>query len=321
MTPGAGDPITLRQWTHVVRRARLGRTVKAVALALATYADPDGSRVHPGLARLAVECELTYNVVQGALATLRTAGLIALVRKAQRRNDSDEYRLTLADDVLDRVDVLTPAQVLLAAEQLRVKHRGKYRPKAPEPGPDGGPDEQPAPHAEGCSTDDLHPTAHGAEGLSTDGSAPHGVTAETPPAPHGVVDLHPTPLATTSHGPKHKNHLPDDTALRTAVTVPAHPQAAQDPLFAEVVDTPQPKPKAARCQPHGLAAGLRDDDQPRCPLCRVEARITAGRNLRAEVPGIHPAIVELAADGYFDDDGEPFTDEPLAPVVPIRRAS
>src|ERR1051326_2391165 len=97
----ADEPLTLRQWTDIVRRARLGRTVKSVALMLATYADADGTRVFPGVARVAVDCELSYNVVKASLGDLRTAGLIALVRRAGRAGQADEYRLTIAEDLLE----------------------------------------------------------------------------------------------------------------------------------------------------------------------------------------------------------------------------
>jgi hypothetical protein len=128
MAEAVDQPITLRQWVDVMRRARLGRTTKAVALMLATYADNDGTRVFPGVARLSVDCELTYNVVQGALKALRDAGLIQVVRRAARRGRADEYCLILAPDVLDRVDVLTPAQVGTAAVALADRRRGRYRP-------------------------------------------------------------------------------------------------------------------------------------------------------------------------------------------------
>ncbi|WP_426502581.1 hypothetical protein ACPPVO_33715 [Dactylosporangium sp. McL0621] len=55
MLEHADASITLRQWLDVVRRARLGRTPKAVALMLATYADNDGRRVFPSVTRLAVD--------------------------------------------------------------------------------------------------------------------------------------------------------------------------------------------------------------------------------------------------------------------------
>ena len=58
------DGATVRQWTDVVRRARLGRTTKLVAFLIANYADSNGTRVFPGIARLSIEAELTYNVVQ-----------------------------------------------------------------------------------------------------------------------------------------------------------------------------------------------------------------------------------------------------------------
>ncbi|WP_203854778.1 hypothetical protein, partial [Dactylosporangium siamense] len=184
MTEQANEAVALRQWTDVIRRARLGRTVKSVALMLATYADNDGTRVFPGIARLAVDCELTYNVVQGALATLRTAGLITVVRRGSRRGQADEYRLILAADVLDRVEILTPTQVADAAALLAVRRRGRHRPTpasvAADPAADDAHDNL-HPTALGavfpCSQD-LHPGASGAGRALPMVAAPHGVGCE-----------------------------------------------------------------------------------------------------------------------------------------------
>ncbi|WP_157376133.1 hypothetical protein [Allokutzneria albata] len=41
-------PASRFEWERIIRRARLTKPVKLVALLLATYADPDGTRVRPG---------------------------------------------------------------------------------------------------------------------------------------------------------------------------------------------------------------------------------------------------------------------------------
>lgn len=120
------DTKFLNSWLSVVRRARLGRTVKAVAFALALYANPDGRKVYPGIARLAVECELGPKVIKTSLKALRDAGLIAVVKAASRPGESSEYRLILAEDLLERIDVPTPGMHTLAIRDVSVSIRGKY---------------------------------------------------------------------------------------------------------------------------------------------------------------------------------------------------
>jgi DNA-binding transcriptional ArsR family regulator len=103
---------SVNEWVSVIRRARIGRTVKLVALTVASYADPDGGSVFPGRIRLAVECEVSESTIRDSLRTLREVGLIEVVRRGnRRRGQADRYRLILAPDLLERVDVLSPDAV------------------------------------------------------------------------------------------------------------------------------------------------------------------------------------------------------------------
>nr|WP_271189789.1 helix-turn-helix domain-containing protein [Dactylosporangium matsuzakiense] len=203
--------LTLRSWIEVVRRARLGRTTKAVALMMATYADSDGTRVFPGVARLAVDCELTYNVVQTSLRKLRAAGLIEVVRQASRRGYADEYRLILADDLPDRLEVLDPGQVSAAAAALAGRRRGRYRPAAGAAGGDVAGDvprdgvlHATAAGAGGVDHAGLRTTPCGAGAGTAAGPAPHGVDGLVAAAPHPDVHLHPAAMPPTVHGPLHQ---------------------------------------------------------------------------------------------------------------------
>lgn len=257
--------ITLRQWTDVVRRARLGRTVKAVAMVLATYADADGTRVFPGIARLSYECELGYNVTQNALAKLREVQLIQLVARSTRRGTADEYRLILGADLLEHIDVPTPAQVEIAINQIRGAKHGRHKANL---------------HPTALGADkpekaELHPTGMGA----ADRPAPNGVTPKSQPAPNGVVHLHPTPLGPTTH------YLDTTTTTHSGeeVVTTSHPPRETDVLaIAERRATLTP----ARCA-HGLKGGNRaSDGKPHCALCRnvplvVEALIPNPRGAPA----------------------------------------
>lgn len=197
---------TVREWTDVVRRTRLGRTTKAVALTLATYADADGTRVFPGVARLSFDCELGYNVVQQCLSRLREFLLIELVRQGNSRGASDEYRLTIPGDLDERVILPSPTQAKKEIEAIRERRRGKYRPVDVVD--------------EAVDNSDLHPTATGAGNRTSQEPAPHGVDADCRPAPHGVLHLHPTPLAPTSQDLVTTTTSHSGIACRTDVTVP-----------------------------------------------------------------------------------------------------
>jgi DNA-binding transcriptional ArsR family regulator len=126
VSAAGGGPSVINEWVAVVRRARLGKSAKAVALMMATYADPDGTKVFPSFARLAVETELDYRTVQRAARTLREAGLIEITRTgARRRGRGDEYRLVPMDGTRElRCEVLNPAEVELAKEHIARTHRG-----------------------------------------------------------------------------------------------------------------------------------------------------------------------------------------------------
>lgn len=117
---------SINDWVNVIRRATLSPNVKLVALMLASYADPDGTHIFPGNARLAVQCSLSYTTVQRAMATLRRKGLIERTRQGARRNGkSDEYRLILAADLLERCDVPTPAAERIAMEKIIAREHSR----------------------------------------------------------------------------------------------------------------------------------------------------------------------------------------------------
>lgn len=122
-------PVTVNAWVEFVRRVRLNKTVKAVALMMATYARRDGTQIYPGIATLAVACEMSYRTVLNAVSDLQRLGLVEQVADhggAMGRYDS--YRLTLAEDLID-IDVLSPEEFKDLAAGMRQKYRGKHRPQ------------------------------------------------------------------------------------------------------------------------------------------------------------------------------------------------
>ncbi len=97
------------EWERIVRRARLGAPTTAVALALATYADRDGSRIFPGADRLAAVTEYSIRSVRESLKKLRTLGLIERVTKGGHRGGAavaDVYRLAIPVDLFEVVEML-----------------------------------------------------------------------------------------------------------------------------------------------------------------------------------------------------------------------
>lgn len=116
--------VSVGAWNAVVRRARIGRERKAASLVVSSYARADGTRIHCGVARLAVDLEVSYSTARRYLAWLRGVGLIELVRAGnRRRNLSDEYRLILGPDVTEHLEVLDPDEHKKLTDGLRESNR------------------------------------------------------------------------------------------------------------------------------------------------------------------------------------------------------
>lgn len=118
------------EWERIIRRARLGHdainhllehhsrkvsgpTVKAVALALASYANADGSNARPGERKLALVLESSERSVNAALDVLEQVGLVDKVYdgRGSRSIKASVYQLTIPDDLLDVVFMLNPKEV------------------------------------------------------------------------------------------------------------------------------------------------------------------------------------------------------------------
>jgi hypothetical protein len=90
-------------WEKAVRRAKLGTgqhgtSVLAGAFAFATFADADGSSIHPGVSLVADGLGVSSRTVDRALSRLRAEGFLTKVRDGNRRLGlADEYRLCLPD--------------------------------------------------------------------------------------------------------------------------------------------------------------------------------------------------------------------------------
>lgn len=111
--PAGMAAATPQQWMRVWVRVIAHPSVKHVGCWCAYFAGyGDGANIHPGNDVLgAVSGGLSDKTVRLALAQMRDWRLIWRYfegAKAGRRGKSDIYRLTIPEDVLDRVPMLTP---------------------------------------------------------------------------------------------------------------------------------------------------------------------------------------------------------------------
>lgn len=105
--PGSGmtPPLDRFDWERLVREIGMPPMTKLVALTLATYANGDGTRAHPGETKLAAAVGIKERAVRNHIAILRDLGLIKRVsRGGSRLRLADVYELHVPDDLLDRLD-------------------------------------------------------------------------------------------------------------------------------------------------------------------------------------------------------------------------
>lgn len=100
------------EWERIVRRIVMPERVKLVALLLATFADGDGSRVRPGLEQLTAMTGRSRATVKRSMTVLR--GELELLEEVSRgggrygKGHATEYRLVIPEDLLDRVELISP---------------------------------------------------------------------------------------------------------------------------------------------------------------------------------------------------------------------
>lgn len=103
-------PVERWEWIRIVRRLRLTSKDKYLALMLATYADEDGTRIFPGVKRLAAVMCVGEATVKRQLTTLRDLGLIERTKQGNRHAGlADTYRLTIPPNLMD-LPMLDPAE-------------------------------------------------------------------------------------------------------------------------------------------------------------------------------------------------------------------
>ncbi|MGC5009776.1 hypothetical protein ACLQ2R_03320 [Streptosporangium sp. DT93] len=209
-------------WIRLIRRIELGfnpsptgdpkkristTTVQHVAMTAATYANPDGTRIRPGIPRLARVCRLDTTVVGNCLRRLRDLGLLLRVfagSGAGRNARADEYRMAIPEGLHERVAMLDPDEgELVVPEGVEApparKPRAKNKPAEAAGSPGAAPADQPVdnPSSPGAAPADPglsekeHPVLH----PGTPGAAPSITRCSTAPPTH---DLPMTPHYTLS---------------------------------------------------------------------------------------------------------------------------
>lgn len=147
-------------WERWVRRVQLPPTTKLVALTMATYAAKDGSRVFPGVTRLAAVTGLSERTVRTALGNLRDVGLIERVWPGGRRGTqvfTDVHRLAIPADLMSRAEFLDPDEdVIPNRQQLPPGIEPSRAPKR-QPLPDGDPSPNRQMDASQPANDDAQP--------------------------------------------------------------------------------------------------------------------------------------------------------------------
>lgn len=88
-------PLGRFEWEREVRRSTIPGPTKLVALMAATYANADGSSIHPGVNNLMSNCGMSRPTVMRHLKTLRESGLLTVVTRANHRaGRANDMRLT-----------------------------------------------------------------------------------------------------------------------------------------------------------------------------------------------------------------------------------
>lgn len=126
------DDVTLGSWNEFVRRARIGQKRKLACLILSSYANNDGSAVHCGVNRLALDFEGGESTARRFLAWVRSVGLVRIAVKGNHRTGrADDYQLTIRPDTLDLITVPDPEEykgmIATLAEKNRQRNKDAYQ--------------------------------------------------------------------------------------------------------------------------------------------------------------------------------------------------
>lgn len=91
----SAPPMTTFEWQKLIRDVEMPPAVKNVAGWICSFADADGTRIYPGLARLMLATGLSRATTVQALTALRESGLLVRTKRGGGRGSdkSDEYQI------------------------------------------------------------------------------------------------------------------------------------------------------------------------------------------------------------------------------------
>lgn len=263
-------PIGRYEWERLVRRIVMPERHKLVALLMSTWADPDGSRVRPGMPLLAAargKSERSTSNIVGSLA--RQWGLIEQVSRGGGRGGrgkTAEWRLTIPTDLLDR-------HVLLGPDGL---------PDSSEPWGSGHSDVSSEPLASAQSElDDVSPEGQGSDETGThlvDNSDSPEVLASAQSNGHRPIDRKNDAVTDRLTGSLQR--LTGSSALPTTSHVTNHhkrptPRSPINATTDRAREPPNPTTSSAKCDQHpALLGGTDRRGRLRCPICRCRQEST-----------------------------------------------
>lgn len=266
MTTAEADPDTTRpvgryEWENVLRRLsdpkQFSDELQHAGLMLATYADPDGTRVRPGEREFCAALRCSESTVRRRLRQLVKLGFVQMTARgggAGPGRRSSEYRLTLPVDLLDRFAVREPG----------VHHRMSLVTQVTE-------DDLSSTGNSGHSRLTAVPELSPVDNSETQVTMPDPSSTEHSPelrsnnAVSGRNSGQKRPNSGHPMGGAHQPHTPT-TKPTTTNPDPTQPDTAcgQNP---QPIDLAAVELGPRRC-PHGLSRARRDDGTPRCPACR-----------------------------------------------------
>jgi hypothetical protein len=264
----APRPVGRFEWEAVLRRLALPKEVKYVGFVMATYADPNGTRIRPGAAELAAAVGDGESTLRRRVSFLRKAGLIVQTSRGGGRNGAGratEYRLTLPPDLLEQFEIRPVSAPRIAAvpsvpEQVSPLAQGERSEGAEDPD---------SPLTQGERSNDSSPVDNSDSPLAL-----VSAQTETPPdfdrSNNGVSETLTARFSALTAHPWVSNYRPQDLPPRptTAETPDVTTDRASDEHANPIDLVPAAVELGPRRCPHGLSRAIRDDGTPRCPACR-----------------------------------------------------
>lgn len=281
-------PMGRYEWERLIRRAALPQTVKLLAFVLASYADPDGSRVRPGNDVLASVLDLSSRSVRRLMNELTDRyGLLQLVMRGGGRGGQGRttvYRLTIPTDLLERVELLPPTERAnpVSPDTQMSSHTN-------ESGDTQTSGQSGQSSVDNSDSPDIKMASQSGESEATqvapenDFQGPNmGVTRSLSGQPEPIdrppcmADYH--PKISTNHNDHPSTEVPAELTT-------AHADEDHDEIAVVVVEEIEPAPPPTRCE-HGLVERYRSDGTPSCALCRRLSTVESVENIPANIPDV-----------------------------------